>query len=252
MPYTNLLQYSGNICEPLFPDEAATMAVRIGPNLTLVAGTIISQITTATGNDVQTLDFTATVSGGTFTLSIKDGYGNSYTTAALDWNITNAALKIALDALLETAGYHGGTVTITNGAAPLDTTITIGGTLAGRWVPLLRTVTALPGGGSMVTVHTTPGITKGVYEDNLDGQSDGTQIAIGILAVDVVTDYDGRIVLGGQATSEHGQKLPTAPMYYKGTFRCGDLTGLDAAGVTDMGRMLYGAFSDAEGILHIG
>ena len=247
------MQYSGNVVEPLYPDEAKMMAVRIGPNLTLAAGTIISQITTATGNDVQTLDFTATVSGGTFTLSITDALGNTYTTDALAYDISNANLKIALDALLEAAGYHGGTVTITNGPCPADTTITFGGTLAGRWVPLLSKVTSVTGGGSMVTVHTTPGVTKGVYEDYLDGQSDGTEVAVGILAVDVITDSDGRIVNGGQATPEHGAKYETVPMYYKGTFSVGDLTGLDAAAVTDMqGRMLYGAVTDAEGIIHIG
>jgi hypothetical protein len=104
-----------------------------------------------------------------------------------------------------------------------------------------------------VLTHTTSGVTKGVFEDYLDGQSDGTEVAIGILAVDVKTDSAGGIVFGSQSLPEQGVKAKTAPMYYKGTFRCGDLTGLDAAAVVDFkGRMLYGAVTDAEGILHIG
>lgn len=134
--------------EPVYPaSNANTRAVTLMPNLSVVAGTVMAEILVASQNTVQTLDFAGTVTGGTFTLAIADIDDDSkmHVTAGLARNISNANLKIALEALLSTAGYEGATVTITNGPAPADTTITFGGTLAGKNPPLLVATSSLTG-----------------------------------------------------------------------------------------------------------
>lgn len=245
--------YNCNVLEPLFPDDALTMSVPLAGNLSLVAGTILGQVSSANANEVQTLDFGGTVSGGTFTVTVYDPEGNGYTSAALDYNITNANLKIALDALLVTAGYIGGTVTIGGGACPTDATVTFGGNCAATPMPLMVAgAGSLTGTNPTLTItRTTTGIKKGVYAAYNDSLSDGTQVAKLILMMDVKTDCLGKVVFGTQSTSEHGNKSNTAPAFYQGVFSVGDLTGLDANGVADFGRLLSGAVTESTAILSV-
>jgi hypothetical protein len=110
-------------------------------------------------NEVQTLDVTGTVSGGTFTISHM---GN--TTPTLAYNISNANLTSALEAL---PSIGAGNVTVGGGPLPTDTTVTFSGNLAGRRIGTavtgyspaspLTVTTALTGGGSLAVVQTTPG-----------------------------------------------------------------------------------------------
>lgn len=87
---------------------------------------------------VQVLDTGGTWSSGTFTLAIAKIGGGTETTSALAYNISNANIKIAIDAILLAAGYTGATVTLTGGpVASADVTVTFGGTASSVDMPLL-------------------------------------------------------------------------------------------------------------------
>lgn len=138
------IRYSGNQVVPLFPNEGRTLALQFMPNLTIVAGQLLGQVSDASANEVQTLNF-GTITGGTFTLSVTGIDGGTFTTAALDYDISNANLKIAIEALFVSAGYTGVTVTLTGGPAPVDVVVTFGGTAANWDFPLMTASSSLIG-----------------------------------------------------------------------------------------------------------
>lgn len=83
----------------------------------------------------------------------------------------------------------------------------------------------------------------GAYDAYGDAGAGGLDVARLILAVDVVVDGSGLVTYtdtSGQAGGEFGQKHASAPAYYKGVFSCADLTGLTAAAVADLGRLIKG------------
>lgn len=94
----------------------------------------------------------------------------------------------------------------------------------------------------------------GLWRAYLTGASDGSETARGFLAYDINVLSTGKLVFtttAGQLSGELGEVYNAAPMYYSGTFRTQDLTGLDAAGVADMAAALVsGTVSD--GIIRIG
>ena len=64
------------------------------------------------------------------------------------------------------------------------------------------------------------------------GNSDGTQVAYVLLAEATVTN------LRGETVTDRPGHYPAAPVYTAGVFACGDLTGLDAAAVPLLGRLI--------------
>lgn len=162
----------------------------------------------ASTNEVQTIDVTATVSGGSFKLTF-----NGVQTGALAWNISNADLKTALEALSPLSEISPpGLVTISNGPMPADTTITFGGGLAAEDVPaLVIDGSLLTGGGSAAIVTTTPGV-------------QGGPVAAGILARGIDT-----------GTNNQADADQHVDIYRSGTFKTAALVGLDANAITDLG-----------------
>jgi hypothetical protein len=79
-----------------------------------------------------------------------------------------------------------------------------------------------------------------------DGNSDGTEVARGIAMYDFTTDSNGKVTIANESLV----KYDTAPIYKAGTFRTTELTGLDAAAVADLGRIVGGSVAD--GVLRIG
>lgn len=79
-----------------------------------------------------------------------------------------------------------------------------------------------------------------------DGNSDGSQTAKAIAMYDFTTDASGNVTIANDTSVTYH----TAPVYKAGTFRTSELTGLDAAAVTDLGRLLSGTVAD--GVLRIG
>lgn len=107
-------------------------------------------------SDVQTLTIAGTPTGGTCTLAF-DGE----TTEPIAFNATAAAVQTALQAL---GSIGSGNVTCSGGALPAAITITFGGALAGRGLPLLvASSTGLTGGSSptATVTRTTQGLAAG-------------------------------------------------------------------------------------------
>lgn len=81
----------------------------------------------------------------------------------------------------------------------------------------------------------------------------GAETARMILAYDIIVNDAGAITFSttaGQVGGEFGETYNSVPAYYSGTFRTNDLTGLDAAAVTELGALVSGSVTD--GILRIG
>ena len=73
------------------------------------------------------------------------------------------------------------------------------------------------------------------------------QTAVAIMMYDVISDASSNIFLGNVASGD--TPLSVVPAYRKGSFKTSELTGLDAAGITDLGRLVQGTLAD--GILQV-
>lgn len=76
--------------------------------------------------------------------------------------------------------------------------------------------------------------TPGTFGDYASGHADGTQVAKAILTYSITTDASSNITVLG----EFGQTQKACPVFISGFFRTADLTGLDAAGLTNLGGSL--------------
>lgn len=108
-------------------------------------------------NEVQTATFAGTPSGGTFTISLYDKYGNLKTTTALNHNSSAATITTALDVALAEAG-----MCVATGTTLPDQVITFtysGAGYCGRPFPLITAdLTSLTGGTpTCVVARTTAG-----------------------------------------------------------------------------------------------
>ena len=89
----------------------------------------------------------------------------------------------------------------------------------------------------------TSGLKWSTYNDAL---SSGLEVARGIAMYDFTTDSSGNVTIGGDT----GITYLSVPIYLAGTFKTAELTGLDAAAVADLGRLVEGTV--AAGVLRIG
>lgn len=111
-------------------------------------------------DEVQTITFGGTPTGGTFKLKF-----GSFTTAAIAWSATNNTLRDNVDAALEVlANIGAGNVTTAVGTMTAgigDLTVTFTGTLAKKAVGLISVANnSLTGTApTIAVVETTPGVT---------------------------------------------------------------------------------------------
>jgi hypothetical protein len=87
--------------------------------------------------------------------------------------------------------------------------------------------------------------TPGTFKAYASGNGDGSQVAKGIMVYSVTTDASSNITIAG----EYGQTQKYCPIYMGGGlsfFKISDLTGLDAAGLVNLGGSLV------EGIITAG
>lgn len=229
--------YTGQGLQPaIYPELARTDAIQLAPG-TYTKGTVLGQMTTLTNaNDVQTLTFTGSPTGGTFRLTF---FGVE--TSNITYSTTAATLATNVQTALEAHPYIGtGNVSVAaNSGAPQ---ITLQGDLGNRWqTPFSYSTNGLTGGTapSATFARTTPGrAANGLYRAYDDAQSDGTNIARCVLQYGYVVTPDGRHYRG---TNAYGYSLWCAAAWFAGYFRTADLTGLDANGVGDLGRITHGA-----------
>jgi hypothetical protein len=224
------------------PDQARKIPVRLPGDVTLAAGTVLGFVTTgaAARNEVQTLTKGGTVSGGTYTIT----FGSKGTTAAIAYNATATgatSIQSAIDLILGAGNtvVAGGpvnstpvTITFQNDAGLRDIPlVTVDGTLLTGSTPSITPTESTKG-------YPGPTLNAAAYND---GNSDGTQTAKAILVRNTKTDYFGRIIDEFGSTDN-----VTTDAWVSGHFLISDsagtllLTGMDANGVTDLGRLVDG------------
>lgn len=217
------------------PEDAKTDAVRLAPG-TYLQGTVLGQITSPTAvNDVQTLTFTGTPTGGTFRISF-----NNQVTGPITYSTTNGTLQTniqtAMDALPNSPANGSWTVVVTSSGTVA--TFTAAGAFAGIEQPLMTFYQNSLTGGSTPTaafVHTTLGVTAGGhYAAYDDTKSDGRNVAAAILKYAATVNEQGQIVAGGGEWTTTNLETQA---YTTGWFYTKQLVGLDAAGVTDLGKI---------------
>lgn len=236
---------AGGIQPAMYPELARTDAVKLAVG-TYAKGTVIGQNSTlTTANEVQTITFTGTPTGGTFTLSF-----GGQVTAAITYSTTAATLQANILAALAALSTIGSTSNIAVSASATVPTVTFQGAMAGLDQPMILVVAnALTGGTTpaLSVAETTKGRTVGggyaAYNDSL---SDGTNVAKAILQYDTVVDTFGKYTVGG---GEWGGTQLSAPAFFRGYFKTAELTGLDANGVADFGRLVQGSL--AAGVLEV-
>ena len=121
---------------------------------------MVKNTTALAAGQVQTIDTGGTVTAGTFKLRLANALGINVDTDDLAYNISNANLKIAVDALIAEAGYVSDplesaiTVTVSGGALPTDAVLTFsdGGSTI---VPTLVAISSLEGTNPTITVNQT-------------------------------------------------------------------------------------------------
>lgn len=123
------------------------------------------------------------------------------------------------------------------------------------WPDEARTLAARFGNSLTLAKGTVLGIKtadKKCYAYN-DALADGTEVAKLILAYDIKTDANGKVsVISGSDVPMWSETDLAAPVYGKGAFRRGDLIGLDANAIIDLGgRFVSGAgLADNESIIY--
>jgi hypothetical protein len=231
---------------PLYaPEKCIELPINLAPNGVFPRGRVLGQIA-ATANEVQTLTVTGTPTSGNLLASLVNPNTGDTVTFTLPFNATAVVAQAAARAAL--GGSH---VTVTGGALPGAALVfTFGGGLAAMPIaPMTLDLTGLAGGTPGGTVaQTTTGRTANTFTSYADANTDGSEVARCILSYDCATGPDGMVTFGTVAgTSARGDVYPDAPAYFIGLFATTDLSGLDAAGVADLGRLLSGTV--ANGVL---
>jgi hypothetical protein len=114
-----------------------------------------------------------------------------------------------------------------------DQAVTVG-------VPMVAAV-ATVAKGTVLGMVTASKLFKAYANANVDG----SEVAKVIAMYDFTVDVSGNVFLSHEKSV--ARKL--APAYCEGYFRTEDLTGLDAAGVADLGRIVSGDLT--AGLLHV-
>lgn len=123
---------------------------------------------------------------------------------------------------------------------------------------VLAGTTAVSGGNIAQTDLTTFATTNAVAPsvNGCYAAVDGSHGLLGFSPVDLVTDDQGRITLGGQTGGQDQGQYPTeVAVWIEGFFRMGDLAGITSANgpqLSRFGRFLTGDYSNAEGIYRLG
>ncbi len=103
---------------------------------------------------------------------------------------------------------------------------------------------------SIVTTTAGSAGTPGQFAPYADSASDGSQVAKAVVKYDCKTDASNNVTFGLGGTSPWGETYPTAPVWIEGYFSTLDLVGLDAAAVTDLGKLVQGTLAGG-GVLKI-
>lgn len=228
--------FAASVLQPVAMPDTARIDARILVPGTYVKGQVLGLTSNlVAANEVKTITVSGAPTGGSFILSF-----GGYNTAAIAWNANAAAVQAAFEAL---ASVGAGNVVAGGGAFPgTPITLTFQGKLAAREMPNVTLyANSLTGGAAptVASVNTTPGRTiGGVLKAYNDANADGSETAVALCAMDGVVDTFGFHAFGGGDLGTQMQL--TAPVFIRGTFKTKELTGLDAAAVADLGRIVKG------------
>lgn len=216
------------------------------PGVSIAKGNLIVPPANAGAADVQTIAFSGTPTGGTFTLSgVNPITGQSFTTAAITYAASGTGdtnIQAAINAILAPSGA---TVAVSS------LVVTFGGLAATMPVPLMTLGTnGLTGGTSptLTIAHTTVGATSGTYS-----LYTGSGSPTAWTQYDYSTDSLGNVTYGlGNAGDQQGTRFPYAMAYTQGDFYAAELPNLDSAAVTALkARFKTGALGVAGAVLRV-
>lgn len=228
MPVAANTRYSVNKLQPAVPGSERTSTVRLPGLINWAAGSVLGFVTgSGAASAVHRITFGGTpTNGSTFRLV----YGSEIT-LPIAFNSTAGTMVANLQAAMDDLVGPGNTVV--SGTGPYD--ITFQNELSNRAIPAPSALSALTGTSPTVAAtlqaagHPGSGL-AGLYNDAL---SDGTQVARCLLMQDTATDLRGCVI-----TDRPGGQYNSAPVYNAGQFYTSQLVGLDANGVTDLGRLV--------------
>ena len=229
---------------PMYEDcGAISLPINLEPGVTIVAGTVLGQIT-GTANDVQTFTVTGTPTSGTKTFTVTNPLDGTAHDLVIPYNSTAAGLQTLCDAI-----WGAGNTTAGGGAWPgTPLTITGAGALADVPIPIaVSKSSTLNAGATAAVAHTTVGRSDNTFAPYASGNSDGTEVGKCILQYTCTTDASGRIVFGSVTTGSttanlggfFGESRPDAPAWFAGVFDNAKLTGVDANLLGLAGWSLY-------------
>ncbi len=215
------------------------LAIRPTANLAILKGQLLVAETNSSASDVQSLATAGGPTSGSFQLSF-----NGQLTGPIAFNGTVTQVQTALSGL---ANIGPGNLACAGG--PLGTAaivITFAGELASLPQPLINVVNSTLSGGTSPTAtlsRTTAGVGYGRFRIYA-----GAGMPV-ISQYDFRSDERGRVIKG-QALLPQFSLDPDTSSWIGGVFRNGDLIGLDATAVTNMGaRWFTGSLSDANALL---
>lgn len=235
-------RFAVSILQPVQGGPVAKGNVRLPAQANWVKGTVLGFVT-GTGSaasEVHTLTFGGTVSGGTFVLQWAGPV--TYTSGAITYSATAATMVANIQAALDALFGAGNTVVA--GTGPY--TVTFAADLANKNIPIPTVISSLTGTSPTLTPTETtvghPG--SGLAVPYNDASSDGRQVARCILIADTQTDIAGQLV-----TNIGSSQKTATEVFTQGDFYCSDLTGLDANGVADLGRVINATAHTATGAI---
>jgi hypothetical protein len=233
MPTAPYRTYKIRRVDPIiWPTNSAEVTINLNPSTVYPAGTVLGEMIGT--DEVQQVVLDAT--GGVWVYT-----WNGQSTGNLAWNISEDDLELAIAQL---SNVGAGNVNVRQTAALTYRIAFIGALGSANQPAATTTATGLTGGAGTAVVSTlTGGVagTRGLFRAYASGNSDGSQVAKGILRYACATDAAGNITLGAVAGGdEHGHTSRYTDMWVGGTFDTSDLVGLDATAIGHLGRLLDG------------
>ena len=222
------------------PENCVKSVARLPIGPPVLAGTVLGPTGVVARSDVKTLTITGTPTGGTWSFSFL-----GYTSGNIPYNATAAQAQPFFDTF-----FGVGNTVVTGGPLPgTALVVTFQGVMSNV---LIKSFTANSGGltgGSTPTAawtNTTPGSSGAGQVDVYDNSV--ITYANCVLAIDYTSDVDG-----GYLTERGPTGQPySPPVFYAGYFKVGDLIGLQAAAVANLGKMVIGtAYNTVGGVLRI-
>lgn len=229
------------------PDLAVEIPVTLPVGKVFRKGRLLGLVTYATPTpEIRTLTISGSPTGfnGNIVYTADKVYTGTLANA-VSAIPTAAQMKTALETIFGTGNvsvsYSAGVYTVT--FANTLANKRIGGTFS---TDFTYTAGTSPSAAWAISTRGTCGL--GQYDTYDDSASDGTQTAKAALKWDYVSDPQG-----GQVTEAGQGGQPFSPVAYcQGFFRTGDLLGLDANGVTDLGKLIVGTdYTQPDAIINI-